>query len=67
MSEIGWIDGLRNHYINSIANCKMMCLKSIISKTELQYILDIISIFKFKCEPCNDMPGDLLWLTIFIR
>lgn len=67
MSEIGWIDGLRNHYIDSMARCKCHCLKSIISKTEFQYIIDIVSIFKFECEPCNDMHGDLLLLTIYLK
>lgn len=67
MNETNFIDGLRNHYLDSIGKCKCSCLKSIISTTELQYILDIITIFKFECEPCNDLSGDMLWLNIYLK
>jgi hypothetical protein len=64
--EVNYVDGLRNYYITTISTCKCSCLKTIISKTEIQYIIDIISIFKFECEPYG-LESDLLYLNIHIK
>lgn len=64
--EINYIDDLRIYYIETISKCKCSCLRTIIGKTEINYIMDIISIFKFTCEPYK-LGGDLLMLDIYIR
>lgn len=64
--EINYVEGLRTYYINTIGNCKCSCLKTIISKTEINYIIDIISIFRFECEP-TELGSDLLLLNIYLK
>lgn len=64
--ELNFVDGLRTYYIETISKCKSSCLKTIISKTEIQYILDIISFFKFECEPFK-LDSDLLLLNIYLK
>jgi len=66
MNETNFIDGLRTYYIELISKATCDCVKVIISKTEIQYILDIISIFKFKCQPYQ-LGSDLLCLDIYIK
>lgn len=63
---MNFIEDLRIHYINCIGNCKVSCLRTIISKTEIQYILDIITMFKFECEPYG-LENELLMLNIYLK